>query len=233
MRSAAGCPGFEAKALRGPLSKWCRLCGAHLDAHGNGAAASQSAAQPNTFAAPVWSAALGPSKSADSAHTESGRAAVFDFDRTLAIKHVGIFDLGSEIQERLFGGASRCQLLDAMLRDLRKGGCTCFVITRNSSHVVDKALAAVGLRSHFAAIIGNEVFDFDEKKSDMIRAHIMGKNNLSPSDIIFVDDSATEVSDVRENVGCRVVHAAIEPATGGGMSQEDCSAVLDWLSAAG
>ena len=99
--------------------------------------------------------------------------------------------------------------------------------------MVDKALTAVGLRSHFVAILGNEVFDFDEKKSAMIQEHIMGPANLSPQDIIFIDDSATEVRDVRENLGCRTVHAALEPATGGGMSQEDCSAVLDWLSAAG
>jgi phosphoglycolate phosphatase-like HAD superfamily hydrolase len=159
-------------------------------------------------------------------------AAAFDFDRTLAIKHVGPFDLGNDVVDRIFGGQERVDILASLLKELAQANCKCYVITRNSAHVVHKALTAIGIRDYFLQIIGNETFDFGERKSGIIDAYILEPSKLTPADVIFIDDDAREVKDVQQVVGCTSVRAAYDPPTGGGMSAKDCQAVRDWLAEA-
>jgi FMN phosphatase YigB (HAD superfamily) len=160
-----------------------------------------------------------------------GRAAAFDFDRTLAIKHVGPFDMGDDVVDRIFGGAARVQIIAALLKDLTQGNCKCYVITRNSAYVVHKALTAIGIRDYFVEIIGSETFDFKDRKSGVIHTHILQPEELAPRDLIFIDDDVREVKDVQEVVGCTALRAAYDPPTGGGMSEKDVQAVRSWLTA--
>ena len=93
------------------------------------------------------------------------RVAVFDFDRTLTTKHVGVFDLNSsscinghsndDVAEKVFGGSGRVSMLHHMLETLEAAGVELHVVSRNSAYVVKKALAAVGL-TYIQSVIGDD-----------------------------------------------------------------------------
>jgi len=177
--------------------------------------------------------------------SEIPRIVIFDFDRTLAVRHVGMFDVNGDVAGRCFGGPSRTGKLSKLLRELRAEGCTLWVVTRNSAHIVNKALTAVALRPLFAGIVGNETFgdEFDSAsglnktaKSVAIRRHVLTAAQDTPLAIahmvLFVDDDAAEVSEVSNALSCATIHAGATNAHGeGGMSGADMEAVRRWATA--
>jgi hypothetical protein len=142
------------------------------------------------------------------------RVVVFDFDRTLSAKHVGPFDMSggssAEVARSCFGGPRRVAELASLLGQLssrQEGQCTLWVVTRNSEHVVKKALRAVGLLEPFFSgsdsIIGTESFEHPQRKSDALKALVLAPDQVL-SNVLFVDDDPGEVEDVRSAVGCAV-----------------------------
>ena len=97
--------------------------------------------------------------------------AVFDFDQTLASIHVGIFDVNSS--DRVFGGAARTQIIINMIAALRAAGAEVHIVTRNSVHVVRKALGprpGINVLGLVGSILGREDYDWSTPKSAVIAA---------------------------------------------------------------
>ena len=134
------------------------------------------------------------------AAAHDGRVVIFDFDRTLSVKHVGPFDVhavhagavqrqssagrhappslgkaaqADQLVARCFGGHARVAALGALLAELEAAGCELWVVTRNAAHTVGRALGGTGLARHFAGIVGSELFGFKEGKSAAIQTHVL------------------------------------------------------------
>ena len=131
---------------------------------------------------------------------------VFDFDLTLAVKNVGIFDL-EDCDNRSFGGAQRVAMLRAMLQNLSDSGVETVVLTFNSSHTVRKALGPRpgcgllpllrGNKTNAETIIGCEDYTKQERfnskgrgdvfvKSAVINSRWLRPGRFHASQILFV-----------------------------------------------
>ena len=165
---------------------------------------------------------------------------MFDFDRTLTTKHVGVFDLNSsscinghsndDVAEKVFGGSGRVSMLHHMLETLeaRAPSSTC---ERNSAYVVKKALAAVGL-TYIQSVIGDDELQETphrlDPKSEIIRKRLLGEaaGQADGPHLLFVDDDVANVKDVRAAIeGATVIHVKEK-----GMGRQDVDAVYEWLA---
>jgi len=171
------------------------------------------------------------------------RVAVFDFDRTLSTKHVGVFDLNSsstinghandEVSEKVFGGPARVSMLHHMCGTLESAGVNVHVVSRNSAYVVKKALASVGL-TYIQSVIGDDELQMNphrlEPKSAIIRKRLLGDPDGAVGEpggphLLFVDDDLSNVKDVRASIpGATVIHVKEK-----GMGPRDVEAVYTWL----
>lgn len=169
--------------------------------------------------------------------------AVFDFDRTLSCKHVGVFDLNTsstinghsndEVAEKVFGGPSRVSMLHHMCGALEAAGVEIHVVSRNSAYVVKKALAAVGL-TYIQSVIGDDELQETphrvDPKSAIIRKRLLGDNTANIGEaggphLLFVDDDIANVKDVRSAIaGATVIHVKEK-----GMGREDVQRVYSWM----
>ena len=160
---------------------------------------------------------------------------VFDFDKTLAIKHVGQFDVSSTAEERCFGGADRVRALTEMFEAIQSAGAEIHICTRNSIHVVQKSLGprcqqgwgpnqgGIGLLSSVKSIVGLENMSWDMPKSRAIHGQIA--QGTANNRILFVDDDANNTNEVQTNIpGCTVLHVK-----GKGMTLEDMTFVKNWV----
>ena len=157
---AASCR-FTPKKPSGPLSSWCVHCNVHKDNH--------SATSPRGADRPKG---MYPSLP-DATQSRGGGSivAVFDFDQTLASIQVGIFDVNSS--DRVFGGAARTQIIINMIAALRAAGAEVHIVTRNSVHVVRKALGprpGINVLGLVGSILGREDYDWSTPKSAVIAA---------------------------------------------------------------
>jgi hypothetical protein len=167
--------------------------------------------------------------------TEASFVVVFDFDKTLAVKHVGPFDVSSSVEDRCFGGAARVQSLNDLFADIRGRGGEIHICTRNSSHLVEKSLGArcqrgfgpnlggVGLLPSVSSIVGVECMDWETPKSSAIKSLA---RSTPPHRILFVDDDASNINEVESAIpGCGLLHVK-----GRGMDGDDIAFVRRWLA---
>jgi hypothetical protein len=175
-------------------------------------------------------------------------AVVLDFDQDLRDAETGLVHL-VDAEKRVFGGSERAGplwrllsgQLDELLEEIRhQPGMALAVVSRNSRHIIEKALAmerfsqhACGkqgpcLLRHFTPglIFGFEDFNDDTPKSQVIREKIMLPQELGCGDVFFVDDMMMNISDVRRACGVQVLHVA----GGGGMGPQHFDAIRHWLA---
>merc|ERR1712054_589216 len=105
-----------------------------------------------------------------------------------------------EAEKRVFGGPERVAQLDELFGAIRsKPGIALAIVSRNSRHVIEKALAmepfsqnvpgkrGTNLLRHFTPglIFGFEDFKDDTPKSHVIRDKIMRPQDLGRNDVLF------------------------------------------------
>mmetsp|Transcript_95913 Transcript_95913/g.213409 ORF Transcript_95913/g.213409 Transcript_95913/m.213409 type:complete len:281 (+) Transcript_95913:69-911(+) len=156
--------------------------------------------------------------------------AVFDFDQTLTTRHVGVFEDLSQALERSFGGRARVEMLYAMLAQLRDRGCAVSVVTRNSRHVVSRALSEAGLMPLVtsALIFGFEDYEDEVVKSTVILGRVLPALDLPEEAMIFVDDDPTNIKDVAG----RCPRATVLQAPRQGLGVDECAKVAAWAVSA-
>lgn len=244
---------FSAKKSTGPLSNWCAACNAHRDHHRTGRPCgirgSGGAPPPPTPHVQQWDLKTQPagakqqaeevklSKLNRRAKAELRKTVVFDFDCTLSTKHVGGFDVTSDIANRCFGGIARLNLLLRLFEFLRSSQVAIFVITRNSSYVVNKALGGVGLLPFVTSVLGFEQYGQDTPKSNIIARQILEPSGFASTthfkasgigqtqQLLFVDDDQTNIRDAQATLGCAVL--AVNSKTA--MAASDCDFVKKWV----
>ena len=179
-----------------------------------------------------------------------------DFDLTLTTSNVGMFDVADAVR-RCFGSAERVAMLRALMQVLESAGVESFVVTRNSAHIVGKALRADGVelagyfvrRGRIAAIpgakvhpdprlpnsqtsvIGNETTEYSTPKSAVILDILHGVRPSAPSELLFVDDepaNITDVGSVFSGVCTLIQPATIARTHGRGMTEGDCARAAQW-----
>jgi len=130
----------------------------------------------------------------------------------------------------IFGGRARVDAIAAMCRSLQAGASEIHVVSRNSSFVVKKALATVGL-TYVTSVIGDEELQesdrSDTPKSVLIKRRLVGEEGLvNGAELLFVDDDVNNVKDVRAAIpGSKCIHVK-----GKGMDDKDIAAVMQWLA---
>lgn len=167
------------------------------------------------------------------------RAVVLDFDQVLSVVETGLAQL-TQAERLVFGGAARVKELDALLGEIRsQPGVALAVVSRNSRHVVEKALemqpfsqhvsgeSSTSLLRHFTPglVFGFEDYPDSMPKSSVITEKIMRPMSLGRPDVLFVDDMMSNVSDVQRVCGVEVLHVS----GGGGMRAHHFEAIRQWL----
>lgn len=160
--------------------------------------------------------------------------AVFDFDQTLTVKHVGVFEDMSHAELRIFGGPKRLAMLCAVMEQLVEGGAAIAMVSRNSRHVVWKALESVGLLQFVAhgfevtrgsrLVFGFEDYEDTTPKSEVILQRVLRPLGLTPAVLLFVDDDRANINDVRE----RCPGATLVQPPRQGMDLDECELLLAW-----
>eukprot|EP00854_Cymbomonas_tetramitiformis_P001282 gene1282-1867_t len=157
---------------------------------------------------------------------------IFDFDKTLTTEEVGIFEVSSA-GDRVFGGLERVAMLASLLKHLASSGVLMFIVSRNSSHVVRKALQHVGWTSYFVRVFGFEDASSFEHgvamfgvplKSGLIRLEILEAYGVEPARALFVDDDSKNIQDV-EGIGCKT-----RWVKGFGLNAEDDEQIRAWVA---
>eukprot|EP00747_Dinoflagellata_sp_TGD_P064511 gnl/TRDRNA2_/TRDRNA2_153935_c0_seq5.p1 gnl/TRDRNA2_/TRDRNA2_153935_c0~~gnl/TRDRNA2_/TRDRNA2_153935_c0_seq5.p1 ORF type:complete len:361 (-),score=67.37 gnl/TRDRNA2_/TRDRNA2_153935_c0_seq5:103-1185(-) len=152
--------------------------------------------------------------------------AIFDFDQTLTIRHVSIFEDTSKLTDRAFGGDARLQMIRDMFEKLRALNIAVTIVTRNARYMIVKAMNQVGLASYLTdrLVFGNEDYGDEVPKSTVIRERLLTALELPESLAIFIDDDSANIRDVRVHLpGMSLI-----PVRQRGMVEEDCRAVLAW-----
>lgn len=154
--------------------------------------------------------------------------AVFDFDQTLTTRHVGVFEDMASIEGRAFGGPERVAVLRDMLAGLRDRGAAVALVTRNSRHVVSKALGQVGLLRFVnpGSIFGFEDYGDDVPKSTVVAERVLAPFRLKVSQALFVDDDPSNITDLEER--CPGIAVLKCPRTG--LSEEEIRQVATWAA---
>jgi len=164
------------------------------------------------------------------AGSEACGVLVLDFDRTLSVKHVCIFDI-EDATTRAFGGVSRVETLQRTLQHVRSCGVLVTVVTRNARHIIQKALGrrpGVGLMDYVAdgMVFGFEDYPDEMPKSQVITEHILQPRQLSAADLLFVDDDAQNVEDVLH--ACPGAQVIRSPRDGIGVNE--CDTICQWAN---
>lgn len=152
--------------------------------------------------------------------------AVFDFDQTLSSRHLGVFEDLDQVEERTFGGAARVKILKDMLERVIASGAIVTLVTRNSKHVVSRALKKVGLLQCFARelIFGFEDYDDLTPKSKVILERILPILGLRGEAVMFVDDDSSNIVDVQT----RCPDAKVLQSARTGLTAADCDDIVRW-----
>lgn len=148
---------------------------------------------------------------------------VFDFDQTLCVRHVGVFEELSRITDRAFGGPERVEMLRDLLSQLSKSHAITLV-SRNSRHIIGKVLQQLDLGRFFVSnmIFGFEDFGDEVPKSAIILERILSPLGLSTSNAVFVDDDPGNVSEVRRK--CPGI--SIVKSSRFGLGSQECKQIL-------
>lgn len=164
------------------------------------------------------------------------RVVAFDFDQVLSVREAGLADLEQAV-ERIWGGVTRLHELQNLLVALDHHSVTPAIVSRNSKHVIVRALErgvskvvpAPGLLRYFTPdlIFGCEDYGDDVGKSEVISQRILHHYGLEPHRLIFVDDMMMNICEVRRECCVQVLHVK----GGRGMQQEHFDALRDWVSA--
>mmetsp|Transcript_94622 Transcript_94622/g.267377 ORF Transcript_94622/g.267377 Transcript_94622/m.267377 type:complete len:329 (-) Transcript_94622:316-1302(-) len=157
-----------------------------------------------------------------------GAAAVFDFDQTISTRHLGVFEDMEQATDRIFGGAARVKMLQAMLEHLSRCSVTIAVVTRNSRHEVAKALKQVDLFPFVARdfIFGFEDYEDSVPKSSVVNKRILQTLGVPAANLIFIDDDRSNIEDVRTNCPASVVIQC--PITGLGHAEYE--SIIRWAN---
>jgi len=155
---------------------------------------------------------------------------VFDFDQTLSIRHIGVFEdlsSASAVVDRVFGGKQRLDALRDVLEHAKAKQVLVTLVSRNSKHVVKKALASAGLLPYFAdgLIFGFEDYEDSTPKSEIITKRILQACGLSVGDLLFVDDDGENIRDFQEHFHGA---SAIQPSRGG-VTSEELTQIIAWM----
>mmetsp|Transcript_112591 Transcript_112591/g.313199 ORF Transcript_112591/g.313199 Transcript_112591/m.313199 type:complete len:241 (+) Transcript_112591:73-795(+) len=142
--------------------------------------AAESAPAPAPQLAPLpaggsaWSCTEGSSGGGACVGANSGNpaagfvgVAVFDFDQTITIRHVGVFEDLAQVCERSLGGAARVGVLNSMLAQLRGLHVAIALVSRNSRHVVRRAMERAGL---LAYVTEGLIFGFEDYEDEVFPA---------------------------------------------------------------
>lgn len=152
---------------------------------------------------------------------------------------------GSSFSSALLGGDQRVQNLQAMLEHMHRCEAEAVIITKGYVGAVQQVMHDVGLLQYFAAVYGltgstygttgydMEVQKFEfgvegkpeqeyTSKSSVIR-QIAQLRQLSPEEILFVDDDPAEVRGVAKARCAKTLHVADHR----GMTTEDLQTVCD------
>eukprot|EP00747_Dinoflagellata_sp_TGD_P064507 gnl/TRDRNA2_/TRDRNA2_153935_c0_seq1.p1 gnl/TRDRNA2_/TRDRNA2_153935_c0~~gnl/TRDRNA2_/TRDRNA2_153935_c0_seq1.p1 ORF type:complete len:364 (-),score=66.33 gnl/TRDRNA2_/TRDRNA2_153935_c0_seq1:103-1194(-) len=155
--------------------------------------------------------------------------AIFDFDQTLTIRHVSIFEVIEDTQkltDRIFGGDERLQMIRDLFEKLHSMNIAVTIVSRNARYMIFKVLNALQLASHITdrLVFGNEDYGDEVPKSTVIRERLLTALELPESLAIFIDDDSANIRDVRVHLpGMSLI-----PVRQRGMVEEDCRAVLAW-----
>eukprot|EP00411_Alexandrium_monilatum_P037594 CAMPEP_0175390266 /NCGR_PEP_ID=MMETSP0095-20121207/31317_1 /TAXON_ID=311494 /ORGANISM="Alexandrium monilatum, Strain CCMP3105" /LENGTH=293 /DNA_ID=CAMNT_0016688805 /DNA_START=11 /DNA_END=890 /DNA_ORIENTATION=- len=205
---------------------WASL-GLPVPAGGDGPSAA-AACQPNAGESVPNASRGAPRPAAPRRTAGSGYAgvAVFDFDQTLSIRHLGVFEDLGQAQDRTFGGAARVTLLKDMLRQVTSSGVAVAVVTRNSKHVVSRALQAVGLLQFVVPglILGFEDYGDEIPKSSVILDRVLPALRLPSSAVLFADDDPANIKDV----SARCPDASCLHCQRTGLAEGDCANIVAW-----
>ncbi|KAK3257740.1 hypothetical protein CYMTET_33181 [Cymbomonas tetramitiformis] len=159
---------------------------------------------------------------------------IFDFDKTLTTEEVGMFEINTDIGNKIFGGEERARMLTTLLTYLNDNGIYTFIASRNSRHVITKALELSGWNEHFTGIFGYENACSIEHgasqtglplKSGLIREKVLEAYNISPSNALFIDDDPHNIKDVMR-LACDTIWVE-----GFGLGEEDEQRIRDWVDA--
>jgi len=155
-------------------------------------------------------------------------AAVFDFDQTLAVRHVSVFEDMIYVADRIFGGEARVEMLRTMFDQLRGRSIIISVVTRNARHVIRKTLGAIGLLRYVAEdlIFGFEDYDDDIPKSSVVRDRVLPALDLIQDGVLFVDDDGGNIRDMEAN--CPRAKCLQAPKSG--ITSCECALILDWAA---
>ena len=159
---------------------------------------------------------------------ESPLIVVFDFDKTLSVKHVGPMDC-NDARDRCFGGSARTQKLVTMLRTLHDLGAELYVLSRNLEYTVKKALGrrpGIDVLELFTSIVGNERCDFGQLKSEGLQEQIL--QGRPGDNLLFVDDDPSNTKDVKGALPTTTVR--LIPGLQNGMNDGDMDFVQDWAA---
>jgi len=152
--------------------------------------------------------------------------AVFDFDQTLTVRHLGVFEDLGQVRERSFGGAARLGMLTDMLGQLQARGVAITLVTRNSSHTVQQALKRADLWPFVTdgLVFGFEDYDNEVPKSHVVREQILRALGLRDAAAIFVDDDPSNIVDMQENCpNARVLRCPRQ-----GLGEAECRDIVAW-----
>jgi len=153
----------------------------------------------------------------------SSRMVLFDFDGVLTTQEV-TGDLSQAARCRAFGGPGRLAELEVRLEELcqhaRVG-----IVSRNYKTVIERALGPRPDLAQFfdpTLIFGYEDCDDSMPKSSVIEA-VLQENDLHRHELLFVDDSFLNISDVSQHCHVETLHIRKS-----GMASWDWEYILGW-----
>lgn len=165
--------------------------------------------------------------------------AFFDYDKTLAQIEVGPYDITSsdtkQVIDRCFGSEARLEDVKVMLRTLRHQlGVNIAVLSFNSNHTIKKSFKVVS--SELLTLFGSDIYGFENLGTDSIGMTLMKSDSIKtivgdktkPENVLFVDDSPSNIKDMRHKMPQVFSLHVKADDEGGGMTREDMKEVLSW-----
>jgi len=154
--------------------------------------------------------------------------AIFDFDQTLTVRHVGPFeDLTHVVKaHRVFGGPERTEMLQRLFEQLQTSHVVIALVTRNSRHVVGKALHHAGLLEYMSKelMFGFEDYGDEVPKSTVVLDRILPALGLEQNRAIFIDDDRGNMKDMQSCCpGAALIHC---PRVG--LGGTECGNIVAW-----
>lgn len=155
---------------------------------------------------------------------------VLDFDNTLSVSETHGSSL-ADVIGRVFGGAERLSMLSAWVGDLHDRGVLLTVVSRNVRPLVRECISKAG----WTHLFGPHVYTAEDvemnsmlhaRKSETIRKRILDPLGVLHEDVIFVDDSQKDCTDVQTRLP-RVQTYRVQGRKG--LSVEDCANITAWI----